>query len=1105
MLKIMNRVFVTILSVALILPLAACNNSEPSAPMSAVTAFKSAADSDLVKDGKFTYRATEATKDDESATAEYTYSYKDIYFKNPATEYNHDLAVMSLKLAMSAFTEHDGYAEDDINMLSDIGFNDYKPYNYDIRTTDSIAATFAHRTMTFDGVEYETIIIAVRGADYEAEWGGDFRVGTGTVHDGFDRARNQVAEYLDDYIKTTSSIKNGSKLKFWLTGYSRGAATANLMAKTLSDNVPFAAIGGKEFNVLQTDVYAYCFETPNNTTDAGRNDAKYNSIFNIISPYDLIPTVPFTEWGYGKYGRIKFLQSENNSANYIEHEAKVLKTLEEIAAGNNPFNSSAYLKAKSEFTLDDETLISYPVYVNYLSSTLSKLTVSQAHYASNWQADAMNIAQTGLGESSPDIKWVLMNLIALNDIGIALNVIGKVSISSAIANPLNEQEMLALGCVLSAVGHIRYEHYPELILARLEAMDSIPKDALSVNEQKSLMAYITYIHELMLFSKGWQDFSNVSEIDKITVLSGFSEVGNNKARVVPNNGLYDVTDETVKILARKEYETLIKDILNPDFTIGTDVPEDLVYPHYEKDNDIFNFSWAVGGPNKAILDCKYVDGYKSGAEYHIILENYEYVYSPDPFSMFGLMDRVYWNDEIIGEMIYSDTSNTATFDFKWYGEKPVTEYVIRDNGKGGYYLVSKITRDMSASSVGTEISGSQTQVNSKAAYRAYYDVLKGEVDRRGLFSEQNRIESAGYTFGESVCYAQLIDFDNNGVDELLYGYTNGDGLAPRYVVYGFSNGSIVKLIDDTMDSSGGDPSFGISITTDVNGVKYVETQHNNGSYQSSNEYATVQGGDKWLKSAYFLYTCYEDVGEEYFLNDIPIAKNEYDLEISKYNRSVLPVELSAENVAEILKILGGEKVANQTAPASDYSSAYAEHLKNILNGTSVDAAEYKFAMRDIDGNGTDELLLSHMLPDGGQGAGGISETLIFYTFDTDVIKIPFPSYEYENYKGEIQRYTPEQIELSSMDGVYTVENSKTPGVFYTTSGIGGGAVSYVTVSNGEIDDKAIYEYTDGSPEYPEDASENVYDTALYTAYNNSSQQINWHLLNMENIAAIFME
>ena len=72
--------------------------------------------------------------------------------------------------------------------------------------------------------------ISVRGAGYESEWAGNLTMGTEGEHKGFQAAAEQVFQQVQQYIQDynlTQAIENG-KVKFWITGYSRSAATANL-------------------------------------------------------------------------------------------------------------------------------------------------------------------------------------------------------------------------------------------------------------------------------------------------------------------------------------------------------------------------------------------------------------------------------------------------------------------------------------------------------------------------------------------------------------------------------------------------------------------------------------------------------------------------------------------------------------------------------------------------------------------------------------------------------------------------------------------------------------------------------------------------------------
>jgi hypothetical protein len=51
----------------------------------------------------------------------------------------------------------------------------------------------------------------------------------------------------------------------------------------------------------------------------------------------------------------------------------------------------------------------------------------------------------------------------------------------------------------------------------------------------------------------------------------------------------------------------------------------------------------------------------------------------------------------------------------------------------------------------------------RAAYQAYYGVLASAIDEHGVYSASSEWPPAG-----GLCYAALVDFDNNGISELFY-------------------------------------------------------------------------------------------------------------------------------------------------------------------------------------------------------------------------------------------------------------------------------------------------------------------------------------------------
>jgi hypothetical protein len=270
----------------------------------------------------FSYNSGE----DYTATCYYTND----YFVGSSYEYNSSLATMSMSLAMSAFGNANGAQEDYSDKSSsarellmkigvaedDIGVNDWftvKP------TTDSIGVIIGNMPITISTGEYTLIAVAVRGGGYEKEWASNFTIGAEGQHQGFAEARDMVAEYLKTYVDEQNITGD---VKLWITGYSRAAATANLLAGSIDDGMVIS----EDISYDLDDVYTYCFETPAGalTKDVAGKPV-YNNIFSIINPNDLVPFVAPAEMGFCRYGIDVYLPSAENSTNYEEQKAKMLE------------------------------------------------------------------------------------------------------------------------------------------------------------------------------------------------------------------------------------------------------------------------------------------------------------------------------------------------------------------------------------------------------------------------------------------------------------------------------------------------------------------------------------------------------------------------------------------------------------------------------------------------------------------------------------------------------------------------------------------------------------------------------------------------------------
>ncbi|MDR3310714.1 MAG: hypothetical protein LBS90_05145 [Oscillospiraceae bacterium] len=244
------------------------------------------------------------------------YAYSDAYFDGSAEEFSRDLALYAFALAWSAASADtsggytDAGASGVKNLLAECGFSDVTLYGYDYEpTADSIAAAFGHKTLP-DGAEL--VAIAVRGGGYGAEWASNFTVVPGDEyelapeartpqHGGFHASAQKVLDYLDEYTAGTGWYDAAANVKVLVTGYSRGAAVANVAAARLSGGADYGgAVSPVRDKLAAAGVFAYTFATPRTVPLSAAGT--YGNIFNIVNPADPVTYVPAAEWGYARYG-----------------------------------------------------------------------------------------------------------------------------------------------------------------------------------------------------------------------------------------------------------------------------------------------------------------------------------------------------------------------------------------------------------------------------------------------------------------------------------------------------------------------------------------------------------------------------------------------------------------------------------------------------------------------------------------------------------------------------------------------------------------------------------------------------------------------------------
>lgn len=394
-----------------------------------------------VIDGEFQYASVDAVY-------RYPFHYDESWFSTASTVYQHDLTKMSLRVAMAAGdirsipgSENAKGYENIQALMETLGFafsEDHTSYPQSLTEEhyDNIGYSIGSKTISLaNGESCTLLLLAIRGHNYGAEWGGNFRIGSsGSQHQGFASAANKVLSALTDYV---SSISLSSNVKLWVTGYSRAGATANLVADAAAGQIP---------GLSTEDIYAFCFACPQNTTDASSN--RGSNIINVVNPIDLIPKFAMSDWGFSRYGTTYYLPGKETSANYaalrsamVEQYRKIL-TYQDLSQGEVEAKLSELLQEWDGQCQDFDAL----------TSDLARVMQNRANYVKFYQNSFMDIMAKDMGKANVDVSYLTL--------AIALAA-------------LTLDEDTSAGTDLLKDGTFKYAHYMELCLAWLDSVDSL--------------------------------------------------------------------------------------------------------------------------------------------------------------------------------------------------------------------------------------------------------------------------------------------------------------------------------------------------------------------------------------------------------------------------------------------------------------------------------------------------------------------------------------------------------------------------------------------------------------------------------------------------------
>lgn len=227
-----------------------------------------------------------STYSKDEKTIKDTYYYSDDWFGEKPEKDNEELALASMQLTATAvFDDADGASA---KFLKSMGFDEVGFSDFASADPDDFHYTWGRKTLD-DGTVLVAIAVQSSTPDINIKkkgWRQNFTVnGDSTEGDHFAYAR-AVGKMIDGI----ADLGEGDRVKFWITGHSRGGGIANMLAAKLPEK-----LGDKN-----AGIYAYTFEAPATTDEETAGSGDYGYIHNYLCRDDIITMIP--GWGMTRYG-----------------------------------------------------------------------------------------------------------------------------------------------------------------------------------------------------------------------------------------------------------------------------------------------------------------------------------------------------------------------------------------------------------------------------------------------------------------------------------------------------------------------------------------------------------------------------------------------------------------------------------------------------------------------------------------------------------------------------------------------------------------------------------------------------------------------------------
>lgn len=258
----------------------------------------------------------------------YEFYFDDEYFFQSSHIFNPSLATLSLGLSISSYEPDSTLSKTNSakKMLSDFGFTNFS------NNLDYIARpafnTFGVLVGSKKIGDYYILAVVTRSLDYDAEFANNFLVGYEDnnlygFHQGFYNAASKIVAEIENHI---NKFVDTSKVKIFLTGYSRGAAASNIAGALLDIKASKGEKIGK-VGLNSEDIFSYTCATPRGVDVNNKNlqelKVDFSNLYSINFQNDIVPKVVPASLGFDVLGNCYYFPTNLTMLNYQEYVDKI--------------------------------------------------------------------------------------------------------------------------------------------------------------------------------------------------------------------------------------------------------------------------------------------------------------------------------------------------------------------------------------------------------------------------------------------------------------------------------------------------------------------------------------------------------------------------------------------------------------------------------------------------------------------------------------------------------------------------------------------------------------------------------------------------------------